>query len=138
MDAEREPDVLDSRSFGPVKRVDKLPARRNSADLIRTPGYVVALVADDDVTFFDALEPAYAFARAARMAHGVHTLHVEKALLEVKFDRQTGRDVSTLYALNFGAPGRLVLDRVGDDRRLLEAFLAGTKPQSAHWLGPCA
>jgi hypothetical protein len=116
----------------PIKRdsvteVQELPSTIDGPSCTRTDGYAALL--GNQWFWFHALEPAYAFARAARMSPTVGQFHVVRAASEAKFDEGLGRDVFNLYVLIGGE----VASNAEHDRDLIERFAAGLSHKSAHW-----
>ncbi|MGI5292870.1 hypothetical protein ACQEVF_57500 [Nonomuraea polychroma] len=82
--------------------------------------------------FFDAIEPAIAFGRAARMSLDCHGYGVYEAAHEVMFCRHHGTDERVLLVTGDN------LDRRDDEVELLTRFVQGVRehPWSAHWHAP--
>ena len=83
--------------------------------------------------FFQHIEPAVAFGRAARMAcDDVNGYTVLKALRLIEWNEQAGRDVTTLYTTGDR------LDRLPNEKTVLKRWLSGVSSESSHFRPPNA
>ncbi|MGW0604091.1 hypothetical protein [Streptomyces sp. NPDC002640] len=81
--------------------------------------------------FFEHLEPALVFGRAGRMSvHDITSYGVYRAAREIRFDDDTGRQVTSLYVT-----GRK-LDRETGEEKHFTRWTRGVKPDSAHFEDP--
>jgi hypothetical protein len=109
-----------------LEYVDRLKAQIFLEGKVRYRGYAVDL-GDGRWYFFQALEPAYAFARAGRMAATVSSFAIHEATREIVFDPETGRDEVTLQVL------RCPIDVREHDRDLVLAFATGLEEDRWQW-----
>lgn len=117
-------------NYDSVTEVQQLMPPVEGLSHTRDNGYAVLL--GDQWFWFYALEPAYVFARAARMVPTVGQCDIEEAATEVKFNERLGRDVFNLYIL---AEGGVALSPERD-RDLIPRFVAGLDPMSVSWADP--
>lgn len=94
---------------------------------VRASGYAVEI--DQRWFWFPAIEPAYVFARAGRMAPGVTAMNIVEASTETKFDHALGRDVSVLTLLEGGG---VSTDAV-EDQNLVRRFAEWIDSNSSYW-----
>ncbi|SCE62653.1 hypothetical protein [Streptomyces sp. OspMP-M43] len=81
--------------------------------------------------FFEHLEPALVFGRAGRMSsYDITGYGVYQAAREVRFDHDTGRQVTTLYVT-----GR-ALDREPGEDKPFARWTRGVNPDSAYYEDP--
>ncbi|WP_168916535.1 hypothetical protein [Microcella flavibacter] len=113
-----------------VTEVEQLPRPVHSPSHVRENGHAVLL--GEQWFWFSKLEPAYVFARAARMASGIGDMCIKEAATEVKFSERLGRDVFALYTL----AGSGVDQSPECDRDLVSRFVAGLNPRSVSWTDP--
>jgi hypothetical protein len=111
-----------------VVEVDRLPRQVTSDGLGVRHGYA-ARIGEGLWFFFDALLPALAFGRAARMSVQCSSYDVWRAADQVRYHPGRG-DVRTLYVT--GA----TLDRAPGEKEQLQRWADGIDPTSAHWHGP--
>lgn len=116
---------------GIYDRVTTVTRRRASAStpaLERANGYAVRV--GEGWFWFPAIEPAYVFARTARMSPaGGASIHIVEAAHETRFDDKLGRDVFSLLTLDRGDVG---VDPASD-ADMVRRFLDGLDSSSAHW-----
>ncbi|BCJ65070.1 hypothetical protein [Polymorphospora rubra] len=107
----------------------ELPRQSNREDRIITHGYAVGF---GQWFFFDALEPALAFGRAARMSTDCRGYGVYRAAHETVFCDEHQADERVLHLTGVS------LDRKPDEVEPLKRFVQAVKenPWSAHWHEP--
>jgi hypothetical protein len=114
-----------------VARCDVLPRAVRREDHVIVRGYAVGF---GQWFFFDALEPAVAFGRAARMSYDCRGYGVYEAAQELQFCDIHDKDEIVLLVNVAGGN----LDRTDDEVETLKRFVQGVKehPWSAHWHEP--
>jgi len=107
---------------------DVLPRRLSREDHIVRHGYGVGF---GRWFFFEALEPALAFGRAARMSVDCQGYGVYAAAHEILFCDRHNADERVLLLTGDN------LDRRDDEVEILKRFVQGVKehPWSSHWYG---
>ena len=109
-----------------LEYVDRLKTQIFLQGRVRYRGYAVDL-GDRQWYFFRALEPAYAFARAGRMAATVSSFAIHEATREVVFNPETGLQEVTLQLL------QCPIDVHERDRDLVLAFATGMEENHSQW-----
>ena len=113
---------------------EHLPRRTTRDDLIRTPGYVV-LAGDPSrpsVHFFEALEPAFIYGRAARMSYQCSGYSIHQATHELVFNRATHRDQERIYYNN---QRDFAEADAATEAKLVRRFADRLDHTSSHWPG---
>jgi len=114
--------------YDDVLDVDQLPRQATSDRLGVRHGYA-AHIGAGLWFFFDALLPALAFGRAARMSVQCSSYDVRRAADQVRHHAGRG-DVRTLYVTGAN------LDRAPGEKQQLQRWADGIDPTSAYWHGP--
>ncbi|MFD7161115.1 hypothetical protein ACFV9C_41480 [Kribbella sp. NPDC059898] len=121
-------------NYPDVRHVEVLPKLRASDSKVVTPGFAVEIHGPRVPAmrvFFQDLEPALAFGRAARMACGdVNGYGVLKALRVTEWNETTRSDATTLYTTGGN------LDRRPDEHAALRRWLDGVSVESSHFRPP--
>lgn len=118
----------DLGSYLAAPHSDVLPRRLTRDDHVIRPGFGVGF---GHWFFFDALEPALAFGRAARMSADCHGYGVYAAAVEIMFCGRHRTDERVLLLTGDN------LERRDDEVEALKRFVQGVKehPWSSHWRG---
>jgi hypothetical protein len=119
---------LDAGRYHAAVAIDTLPQELRRDDHVIRRGYAVGF---GQWFFFDDVEPAVAFGRAARMSLDCSGYGLYPAAHELRFcDRhQTDERVLLVYMRGTG--------QVDEEIEILKRFVQGVKehPWSSHWLG---
>ncbi|MEV8241952.1 hypothetical protein AB0O90_17035 [Microbacterium testaceum] len=108
--------------------VTRRRASSSTPALERANGYAVRV--GEGWFWFPAIEPAYVFARTARMPPaGGGSIYIVEAAHEVRFDEKLGRDVFSLLILDGGD----VSVDPALDADMVRRFVDGLDSSSAHW-----
>lgn len=120
---------LDAGGYWTATRVTKLPAEVHEDDRRIRHGWAVGF---GQWFFFEDLEPAIAFGRAARMSLDCAGYGVYRAAHEIQFcERHNLDEVALLVNIKAGS-----LDRRDGEGALLARFVQGVQPGRSYWQEP--